>query len=204
MAPESVLTQEQKDHFMKYGYIHLTDCFSREKAAEWTKDVWTRLGYSPTDKSTWTRERINMPSHRSEHVKTFAPKAWAAICELLGGEDRVDEESAVWNDGLIVNLGTPEWEGKWPHPRELQGWHVDGDFFVHFLDSREQALLVIPLFTDIQEHAGGTMICPDAIAHIAKHLVGHSIFSNSFKNSFFLKKKKIRNKDKKGRLTCNC
>ncbi|KAL1962423.1 hypothetical protein VTN77DRAFT_9694 [Rasamsonia byssochlamydoides] len=173
MAPEPVLTQEQKDHFMKYGYVRLTNCFSREKATAWTKDVWTRLGYSPTDKSTWTRERINMPSHKSEPVKTFAPKAWAAICELLGGEDRVAEESAVWNDGLIVNLGTPEWEGKWPHPRELQGWHVDGDFFVHFLDSREQGLLVIPLFTDIQEHAGGTMICPDAIPHIAKHLYDH-------------------------------
>jgi hypothetical protein len=169
--PESVLTQEQKDNFMKYGYLRLTDCFSREKAAEWTKDVWARLGYSPTDKSTWTRERINMPYHRTEPVQTFAPKAWLAICELLGGEDRVAEHSAVWNDGLIVNLGTDEWEGKWPDPRDLQNWHVDGDFFVHFLDSGEQGLLVIPLFTDIQEHAGGTMICTDAIKHMAKHLV---------------------------------
>jgi hypothetical protein len=31
-----------------------------------------------------------------------------------------------------------------------------GNFFVHILDSREQALLAIPLFTDIVEHAGGT------------------------------------------------
>lgn len=48
---------------------------------------------------------------------------------------------------------------------------MDGDFFVLFLDSREQALLVIPLFTDIVERAGGTVICPDAIPATARHLV---------------------------------
>lgn len=167
------LTQEQKDHFLKYGYVRIPQCFSREKAAEWTKDVWTRLGYSPDDKETWTSQRINMPAHHQESVKTFAPKAWAAICEVVGGEDRILEEGSVWNDALIVNLGTKETEGKKPpHPRDLTNWHVDGDFFIHFLDSPEQGLLVIPLFSDIVEHAGGTMICPDAIPLMAKYLVG--------------------------------
>ena len=156
---------------MRHGYVRLTNCFSRAKAAEWTADVWTRLGYSPTDKSTWISERIHMPEHKSEPVQTFAPKAWAAICELLGGEDRVAAHSASWNDAFIVNLGTEESQGKWPHPADLDGWHVDGDFFIHFLDSPEQGLLVIPLFTDIQEHAGGTMVCSDAIKKIAEHLV---------------------------------
>jgi hypothetical protein len=165
------LSQEEIDHFIRHGYVRLTNCFSRAKAAEWTADVWTRLGYSATDKSTWTAERINMPEHKSEPVQTFAPKAWAAICELLGGEDRVAAHSATWNDALIVNLGTEESQGKWPHPSELQGWHVDGDFFIHFLDSPEQGLLVIPLFTDIKEHAGGTMICSDGIKKMAQHLV---------------------------------
>ena len=165
------LTQDQIDHFMRWGYCRLEACFTPEKALEWTGDVWTRLGFDPDDKTTWTRERTNMPNHKHEMCKDFAPKAWGAICELLGGEERVALDSAQWTDGLIVNLGTPEWEGKWPHPSDLGGWHIDGDFFVHFLDSREQGLLVIPLFTDIREHAGGTMICPDAIPLIANHLV---------------------------------
>jgi hypothetical protein len=165
------LSQDQIDHFMQHGYVRLTECFSRDKAAKWTADVWTRLGYSSTDKSTWATERINMPEHKSEPVQTFAPKAWSAICELLGGEDRVAGHSATWNDAFIVNLGTEESEGKWPHPSELNGWHVDGDFFIHFLDSPEQGLLVIPLFTDIKERAGGTMVCSDAIQKIAQHLV---------------------------------
>lgn len=41
---------------------------------------------------------------------------------------------------------------------------------MHYLDSPEQALLVIPLWTDIVPGGGGTMICPAAIPHIAKHL----------------------------------
>lgn len=165
------LTQEQINHFMRHGFVRLNNCFSRTKADEWTDNVWTRLGYSPEDKSTWAAERIHMPQHREEHVKTFAPKAWAAICDVLGGEDRVAEQSATWNDAFIVNLGTAASEGKWTEPKDLTEWHVDGDFFVHFLDSPEQALLVIPLFTDIQPHAGGTMVCSDAIKVMAQYLV---------------------------------
>lgn len=171
MANSYKLSQEQIDHFMRFGYVRVPDCFSKAKANGWAGDVWSRLGYSPTDKSTWANEMTWMGDTKEEAVKTFAPKAWAAICELLGGEDRVAPESATWNDALIVNLGSPESEGKWPNPADLPGWHVDGDFFTHFLDSPEQALLVIPLFSDIQDRAGGTMVCPDALNFIAQHLV---------------------------------
>jgi len=79
----------------------------------------------------------------------------------------------LWTDGLIVNLGTPEGEGKRVEPQDLKGWHVDGDFFVHFLDSPEQGLLVIPLFSDIEPQGGATYICPDGIGKIAKYLYDH-------------------------------
>ncbi|KAJ5713003.1 uncharacterized protein N7483_010184 [Penicillium malachiteum] len=180
MAPDPryKLSDEQIAHFMQYGYVRVPECFSREKAAAWTADVWTRLGFSPTDKATWTTECTHMPEHKEEPVKTFAPKAWAAICELLGGKHRIDPDSATWNDAFIVNLGTPEMEGKWPHPSELEGWHVDGDFFIHFLDSPEQGLLVIPLFNDIQEHGGGTMICTESVKHVARFLVRDILFDH--------------------------
>lgn len=156
---------------MEYGYLKVPKAFTREKAEEFTHDVWVRLGMDPHDKSTWTKNRINMPHHRTELVQTFAPAAWAAICELLGGEDRVDPINATWNDGLIVNLGTPEMlTEQTPHPRDLDNWHVDGDFFRHMLDSPEQALLVIPIFSDIKPRGGGTFIAPDGIGHVARYL----------------------------------
>ena len=100
---------------------------------------------------------VVVPSHRTFDCASFAPKAWAAICELCGGEDRVDPYSREWRDSLIVNLGSAAGEGKPVPPKELEEWHVDGDFFMHYLDSPEQALLAIPLFTDIVPLGGGTM-----------------------------------------------
>jgi hypothetical protein len=44
---------------------------------------------------------------------------------------------------------------------------------VHYLDSPEQGLLVIPLFTDIVPGGGGTIICPEAIPKIAQWLHDH-------------------------------
>lgn len=114
-----------------------------------------------------------MPSHSTFSGADFAPKAWAGICQLLGGEQNISQEHRTWNDGLIVNFGTPEAEGVDIPPQALKGWHVDGDFFVHYLDSPEQGLLVIPLFTEIKTGGGGTFISPGAIKHVAKYLYDH-------------------------------
>lgn len=46
-----------------------------------------------------------------------------------------------------------------------------GDWFTHFLDSPEQALLIIPLFTDIKPKGGGTVICTDSVKLVAERLV---------------------------------
>jgi hypothetical protein len=117
-----------------------------------------------------TKEWTNMPHFLQFDVSEFAPRAWGGICSLLGGASRVDTSVSNWKDSFIVNLGTTEGHNKVVKPQELENWHVDGDFFVHYLDSPEQGLLVIPLWSDIPEGGGGTMICPAAIEHVAKHL----------------------------------
>jgi len=164
------LSQDQIDFFLENGWVKLSNCFSRESAEELQATLWTRLGMDPNDISTWHTERTNMPFFNEFLVSDFAPKAWGGICTLLGGADKVDGNASTWKDGFIVNLGTPQGHNKVVKPQELQGWHVDGDFFVHYLDSPEQGLLVIPLWTDIVAGAGGTFICPGAIPTIAKHL----------------------------------
>lgn len=117
-----------------------------------------------------------MPSHSHHLVETFAPKAWSVICQLLGGADRISPWMRHWSDAFIVNLGLPSFN---PDDdldlRGLKDWHNDGDFFVHFLDSPEQALLVIPLWSEIVPKGGGTVICTDGIKHIARHLVSHHL-----------------------------
>lgn len=170
-----LLSTEEEEFFMKNGYLVLHDCFGIDKAEWMLKDVWVRLGYDPDDATTWERQRINMPDHRMVKVKDYAPKAWNAICALLGGEERIEEPSSRWGDSLIVNLGAEEYrDAGWQDPKKLEGWHCDGDFFLHYLDSREQALLVIPIFSDeIKERSGGTMIAPEGIGMIARYLASH-------------------------------
>ncbi|KAL9105446.1 MAG: hypothetical protein Q9227_009380 [Pyrenula ochraceoflavens] len=184
-AAENVLTPDQISQFMTNGYVKIPQAFSKEDAAHWTKDVWTRLGMSPTDKSTWTSYKINMPSHRTIPLSTFSPRAHSAICALLGGASRISPTvysgphgqrapGLSWNDGFIVNLGSPEYEGRTDiDPRTLGNWHIDGDFFTHFLDSPEQGLLVIPCWTDILPGGGGTFVCPEGMRRIAQYLYAH-------------------------------
>lgn len=168
------LTDEQKQFWLEHGFLKIPKCFSREAAEAFTSSIWVRLGASPTDKSTWPTEKLNMPGHVTVSVKEFAPKAYATMCELVGGEDRIADWCKEWKDGFIVNLGKPEYKPDDPLDyRTLDNWHNDGDWFVHFLDSPEQALLVIPLFTDIMPKGGGTVICTDGIKLVAKHLVSH-------------------------------
>ncbi|KAF9498067.1 hypothetical protein BDN71DRAFT_1481368 [Pleurotus eryngii] len=167
MAEYKYLSPEQVDKFLEDGYIVIKNAFTKEKAAEWTKSMWTLLGIDPDDKTTWYKERIHMPWHKRE--------LGVPLFDLLGGEDRIDEESSAWGDSFVVNLGTDALEqaegGR--HPTDLDNWHVDGDFFVHFLDSPEQGLLVIPILSEIQPRGGGTFICPDGLDKIAKYLSEH-------------------------------
>ena len=78
----------------------------------------------------------------------------------------------VWQDGWIINFGRPEFKPTSTiNYRALTDWHNDGNWFIHFLDSPEQALLVTPLYSDIEPKGGGTVICTDSIRHAAKHMV---------------------------------
>ena len=166
------LSVEQKTFWLEHGYLKIPQCFTREASDAFTSSIWTRLGMSPTDKSTWTTEKINMPGHSVISAKEFAPKAWAAMCELVGGEDRIADWCKDWRDSFIPNLGRPEYSADDELDlRQLTDWHNDGDFFVHFLDSPEQALLIIPLFSDINPKGGGTALCTDGIGLVAKRLV---------------------------------
>ncbi|KAI0771116.1 hypothetical protein BD413DRAFT_476334 [Trametes elegans] len=173
------LTEDEVEFFIENGYLVVKEAFSRSKAAEFSRDMWVRLGLDPNEPSTWPtdRERIHMPALNREPVATFAPKVWEIMKELLGGEERIDERSSTWGDSFIVNLGSAarpvDARAPSPSPAALDNWHVDGDFFVHFLDSPEQALLAIPVFSDIRPRGGATHIAPAALAPTARYLAAH-------------------------------
>ncbi|KAK7957647.1 hypothetical protein PG988_012495 [Apiospora saccharicola] len=169
------LTPEQVASFLRHGFLRIPGAIPPETCDRWTAQVWPRLGMDPSDQSTWHTERSHMPKLHMEPARDLAPLAWQAICELCGGEDRiVMPGGGMWTDAFIVNLGKPDTpKDKKVPPRELTNWHVDGDFFVHFLDSPEQALLVIPCWDDVGENAGATWICDEGPRRIGKLLYDH-------------------------------
>jgi hypothetical protein len=167
----SVLTSEQRQQFLDKGYVTIKGCFTPEDAKSYIDEAWVRLGYSPTDSSTWDKPRIHMPAIKSFAAADFAPKAWAAACEICGGEDRIASWS--WNDAMIVTL-TEGADEPWSPPDQTYGkWHKDGDFFRHFLDSPEQGLLALVIWKDIDHQGSATYAATDSVPVVAKFMAQH-------------------------------
>jgi hypothetical protein len=168
-----MLTKAQLDGFYETGYVALRGAMPRQKALDFARNVWVRLGYDPDDRSTWAQHRIHMPSLAGETVAALAPGVLEAMEQLCGGSDRIAGEPK-WYDGFIVNLGADDHEERWqPAGPNLPGWHKDGDFFRHFLDSPEQGLLVIVLWSDVVHRGGPTYLATDSVKPVAEFLAAH-------------------------------
>lgn len=169
-----MLTTEQREQFLDKGFVVIRGCFSRAAAAEFTSRVWDRLGYAERDRSTWAQPSVHLPSVNDLDVRTFAPEAWEAACELVGGVARISTDKPyVWRDGFVVNL----WQGAdepWaPASSASPGWHKDGDFFRHFLDSPEQGLLTLVLWSDVRHQGGATFVATDSVRPVTRFLAAH-------------------------------
>jgi Phytanoyl-CoA dioxygenase (PhyH) len=177
------LTQADIDHFLQYGFVTIKEAFSPDLAAERAAACYRRLGIDPNDRSTWKEDRIHMGGDQYLQVRDIAPRVLGAMEDLLG-EDRMAGEPR-WSDHYIVNLAE-RWDQPWiPPGPEAPGWHKDGDFFQHFLDSPEQGLLVFVCWTDVVHHGGPTYVATDSVPVIAKFLAAHpeGVPPNGFKFS---------------------
>lgn len=104
--PYCELTDEQVQHFLERGYVVVGQALSRELAEQWRAFAFERLGYAPDDPATWAEERIHMPTMNRRRVAEVAPRAWAAICDLVGGEQRIKNAADYsYGDRFIVNFG---------------------------------------------------------------------------------------------------
>jgi hypothetical protein len=160
-------------HFIDHGYLIVRDAFPREVARERTDRAFQRLGYDRNDPATWTKPRVHMALGDRENFESYAPKAFAAAADLAGGADRIKRPATICPDGFIVNFSEGA-DRPWEPPSALSpGWHVDGNWFHHFLDSPEQGLLMIFIYSDIGPRGGGTFGALDSIGVIARFLAAH-------------------------------
>ncbi|KZT54346.1 hypothetical protein CALCODRAFT_16213 [Calocera cornea HHB12733] len=168
------LTQEQRDHFLEHGWLKIPNAIQKKYVDEWMADYWTRMDYDEKDPSTWKEEYVKLPRHRDIPVSEFCPDAYKAICDVVGGEDRLDPvRNSMHGDQFIVNNGSEYWEKHDYPPETATGWHTDNDWYRQFLDSGEIALTIIHLFTDIEPRGGGTYICEDGIKAVCQFFLSH-------------------------------
>lgn len=169
-----MLTEEQLDQFMNRGYLHLKGCVPRATVDDWVASSFEDSGWSLTDGSTWPETahvRALNGDLRVAHTKTLAPVMWQALCELMG-EDRIDLP-ALMGSSLIVTFPQAHDGKPWLAPSpQVPGWHKDG-FFKHFLDSPEQGMLSIVLWSDIRPQGGGTFIATDSVPVVARALAAN-------------------------------
>jgi hypothetical protein len=166
------LTDEQAGHFLERGFVTVRGAFDAAAARRWLDEAWIRFGYDRDDPGSWAEKRIHLAARSHVDAGEFAPAAWRAAMDLVGGEERV-VLPWKWGNSFIANLGVGG-DRPWQPPSPAAGgWHKDGDFFRHFLDSPEQALLTLVLWTDMLPRGGGTFVAADSVPVVARFLAGH-------------------------------
>ena len=186
MSKYRVLNDEQVQSFLDNGYLVVHDSFDRTIANRWVEEAYDRLGYQKNDPATWVKDIIWMDHKNRMPVRKIAPKAWDAILDVIGSEDRLETQvmglgpghftsinSFEWSDSFIVNFHRGADKPWQPPSPQVTGWHKDGSYFRHYIDSREQALLTIVLWSDMLHQGGGTFIAPDSVRVLARYLYEH-------------------------------
>ena len=183
------LSPDEARHFVEHGYVVVRDAFPKDFAADARQGAWDEMrrehGVDERDPDTWGKPFMGggklgyirtKGTDRRLDLKTDASRALQVQADAVGGAERLPEhgEKLIWRDAAIGNLrvaGGTAWEP--PGPRQ-PGWHKDGWHFRHFLNSPEQGLLTVPIYSDIQPRSGGTFIAPDSIRPVAELLAQHA------------------------------
>lgn len=89
---------------------------------------------------------------------------------------------------LLTRSGRRTDEEWIPPSPQAKGWHKDGDFFRHFLDSPEQGLLTIVCWSDVHHQGGATFVAGDSVGPVARFLAEHpeGVLPNGFDTAALL------------------
>jgi hypothetical protein len=175
-----VLTDEQVEQFMEIGWVKVEEAFPRENALVCQDFLWeklTQFGIDKNDQSTWTKPIIYLQqAYRSELFDRSNTQRLGDAIEDLVGAGRWAER-VLWDGNPDKDY--PTW-GWWPVNFHLGGgkewtvpagsWHWDGSHFRHYVDANEQGLLCLCIFSEIQEHGGGTLVAEGSHMVVARYL----------------------------------
>jgi len=163
--PARALSDAQIRQFIEDGFVRLDRAFAKELAAQGREIMWRDLPCDRDDPATWTRPVIRLGYYGDEPFRRAVNSSMlhAAFDQLVG--------AGRWRPR--PNLGT--FPVRFPHPDDPgdAGWHIDVSFPGPSSDpgerqdfsswranvtSRDRALLMLFLFSDVGEHDAPTRI----------------------------------------------
>ncbi|MFC5531436.1 phytanoyl-CoA dioxygenase family protein [Cohnella yongneupensis] len=176
-----VLSPEQIEQFKELGWVKVESAFPRETALACQQFLWNKLrdrGVDQEDPSTWNVPMIYMQeAYRSpEFDRCNTARMADAIEDLIGpgrwtdrGVYGIDDVKSTWGWWPVnFSLGADK---EWNVPQE--GWHWDGIHFRHFVDSPDQGLLCLCIFSEVGAKGGGTLVVEGSHKLVARFLSQH-------------------------------
>jgi hypothetical protein len=166
------VASEHARRFVAQGWVAVENALDPSFCEEVVARGFERLGTMETEPATWPQGWHNLPVEGVFRINEVAPRAASVLDELVGGRECVRFGDIP--DNLIFNFRNDDapWE-----PSDWRasgaGYHKDGDWFRHFLDSPEQGLLGVVFWRDVAADQGATFIAADSIAPVARHLASH-------------------------------
>lgn len=169
MSNPAPLSAAQIEDFIRDGYVMLPGAFTAEAAAAVRGRIWDLLEVSAEEPSQWTRPVIHLQKTISgpEVDACFTPRLHAAFNQVMGAGRWKEHRTLGWWPVSFPGHHAPPWQ------QPVQGWHVDGQQFHHHLNSPDQGLLPIFLFSDIDPGGGGTCVRPGSHLVTAQVLQEH-------------------------------
>jgi hypothetical protein len=157
MAVSEVLTTRQIDSFIDQGFCTVCGAFTAAQAAAARQRVWRRMevkaGILESDPSTWPpnydiEEHLDHP----EVKDCFTDRLAAANEQLVGpGRWRRIRSWGLWPVNFSYGADRAE-----DYPS--RGWHVDGNWFPHTIDSPYPGAAGHRAFHRYQPGWGGTIL----------------------------------------------
>lgn len=178
--PGAWLSTDQKDAFVRDGFIKVPGLVPPEVVSSTRAAVASELGIDDADPATWAGKPTTAGDAWKVTLPCWTPAIEAAGRELVGPHIASGPKISPYLEGI----GADPWiEGYIPVLRYPDGgepvfgpvptsYHVDGARFVT-LWPEELYLVVFVYLVDVKDYGGATVVLPGSHRQIFEHWVGH-------------------------------
>jgi hypothetical protein len=166
------LTDNSVQQFIELGFVVVENAFPRAQALLVTDFLWERLAERDIDRNnraSWTKPRVHIRENYDSPLfgACMTGRLQRSIADLAGAGRTADRDpNAAWG-WWPVNFAVGA-DSEWDVPRS--GWHWDGHHFRHTVTTPDQGLLLLPHFSDLSPHGGGTLLAAGSHKIVARYL----------------------------------